>query len=1105
MDRRFRLALGAVMLTVLLFRLAADGLRQGQQALADSSPADSSRPVPARTPAATAAPERLAKKSPGWTLDDALAQLQLHPRDPYLQYVVLQLARRAGRLEEVGGQVEQLVFGEERQQRADRNNSVDLFSLFSGALAVQESLQLDTMLGGRSHSSVSALPSARTETHWKKVSETVITKDGKKKAVYKNVPYTVAVVEPDAVAATPALPAAAASPPPTGRIEGGGPLGPGVLAGAAATSPPTGRTEETAPVPPVVVPLPGPAPTASPPALTAGSDEEQAARDKRRKEVVAVSTLAGPTVKSHPWKKMLAGRTPDVSDFARSVPADFYFAEFRSIAKLLDVLDHTDLWATQLFHQAVQEARTHQVGERLTEQLALEKGDLLRPFYDLVVQGVAVTGSDLYLREGSDATLLFRFFPVAAFEKRMDGLLARVQKTRPDARRTTGEYLGVAYVHVGTPDRAVNVYSAYPAEGLHVRSNSEASFRRVLEAVRGKDATGKPVPRLGDTAEFKYIRTLMPAGASEEDGFIYLSDPFIRRLVGPGVKLTERRRLLCYNHLRMIGHAALLYRTEHGKAPASLEALHKAGCCPGEFNEELTCPCGGAYSLSADGTAGVCSHHGHANFLTPCCEIPLAEVTGEEADEYKAFRDEYDRYWRNYFDPIALRVRITPQQYRLETIVLPLIDNSIYTTLAAALGGKPEPLDALPVPRKNIFSLAFRFNKEALVKLIDKPWREERDAQLLPALALLAGSPAAGFPGHVSWGALQEYSARPDPEYLNLPDLLAGMGVPRKDADKMTTARAVEFLSRGLGNQVGVHVCDADPMIDLNLPALFGMVLGAWNGGVQGDQLAEGALDLLEVFAAVGAVAPGYLSVPVRDARVVDEFLDALDPVLAVLARQPLGDVGIRIEQDFYKFSLKSRDLCRSYGIRIGPVKVRVFYARIGDSLYVTGKPYILEDIVAAATTESNGGGPKGHAMVRLRPRHWDRVLVDFRLAWAENNRQACLNNLGPLTGVGRAWGAAHPAGRGGSWDDRSRAACRCADQLYGVHFFCPEGGRYVFSRGGKTMACSVHGSARDPRQPDAPAEDGPWSKLMRGFDGMTATLSFLEDGLRGVVTIERK
>src|SRR5262249_37378158 len=221
-----------------------------------------------------------------------------------------------------------------------------------------------------------------------------------------------------------------------------------------------------------------------------------------------------------------------------------------------------------------------------------------------------------------------------ALKARMDGFLNNAAKAHPGAKRTAGKCGAVEYVHLETPDRALCVYSAYPAPDLHVRSNSQVALERVLAAVAGKDADGKAVRRLGDTPGVQYIRTLMPRGAKEEGGVGYLSDPFIRRLMGPAVKLTERRRVLCYDHLRMISHAALLYRTENGRAPASLEDLVKAECLPAKFNEgDFTCPDGGTYTLSADCRFGTCSHHGHAQFMTPCCEIPLKKANGEEADE----------------------------------------------------------------------------------------------------------------------------------------------------------------------------------------------------------------------------------------------------------------------------------------------------------------------------------------------------------------------------------------------------------------------------------------------------------------------------------------
>jgi hypothetical protein len=884
-----------------------------------------------------APPTRTAQK---WTVDDALAQLAVYPRDPYLQYVAMQVARRENRLQAAGERVSQIVLDQPQEQRPNRAQQVDLLSLFTGALAVQESLQLDTMRG-----------SARNP-----------------------------------------------------------------------------------------------------------------AAEKRRQEIIDIAKITGPTIKSHPWEKMLGGKKPEIEPLARLVPEDFYFVEFRSLTKLLELLDAGDLWSLHLFNQTTRQARTQQVGERLRRQLVIETNRLLRPLYDSVVEEVAVTGSDLFVAEGSDITLLFRLKQPEVFKARMDGFIAAAAKARPDAKRSEGEYLGVPYVHLTTPERDLHVFSAYPEAGLHVRSNSKAGFQRLLETIKGKTADGKEVRRLGDSTEFAYIRTLMPRGTKEEDGFIYLSDPFIRRLVGPQVKLTERRRMVCYNHLRMIGHAALLYRTEQGKAPGSLADLVKSECCPGPFNEgDLTCSDGGKYTLSADGLHGVCSHHGHAQALVPCCETPLAKVTGEEADEYKAFLDEYNRYWRIYFDPIALRVQVTPQRYRLETIVLPLIDNSIYTSLAAAFNGTPEPLDALPVPKRNIFSVAGRFNKEG--------------AHTLLAMAGL-DTPEA----RKQW---EESAAQ-------------GLKLPVQDIRDLDV---VGFVTKGLGSQVGLHVCDAPPLFDLDLPQLMGLMLGSFNG----NRRDLDATALPASFLVASLNAPVYVSVPVQDAKIVDTFLDRLDKVLAVLAQQREPVFGpIQIEQDYYKSKLKTGATVRAYGFRFGPVKWRFFWGRIGGGLYLASKPMILEELAALEAQPREKGNPDieatAHALVRLRPRNWNQVLADYRLGWAENNRQACLGNLGPLSSVGRAVRAENKVQ--GALDKQT---LRLAEQFYAVHFFCPEGGRYELSADGKTCSCSVHGTAYAPRQEMAPSEATGPSKVLQTFGGLTASLTFLEDGLHAVVVLERK
>ena len=891
---------------------------------------------PATRPATHPAAD-LPRTAFAWTLDDALPQLQLHPRDPYLQYVALQLSQREGADFGVQRDIEQLL----RRGGDDRRNDVDLFSLFTGALAVQESLQLDTMRGE----------------------------------------------EPR-------------------RRQRGGMFG-------AATQP------------------------AAPPPANAPS--------------VPLASLTGPTVKSHPWPQMLAGRKSEVSRLSTMVPEDFYLAEFRSLAKLLEVADTSDLWSTHLLNQSIKEARTQRVGERLKTQLAIHTSGLLRPFYDQVVSEVAVAGSDLFHREGSDATLLFAIKQPALFRQRMDSFLADAAKS-PNAKREQGTIAGVEFTHVSTPDRSICVYSAYPAPDLHVRSNSRPALERILQTTQNQSAKS-----LGRSDEFLYIRTLMPRGAVEEDGLLYLSDPFIRNLVGPRVKLTERRRILCFNHLKMISYASMMYRTEYGKQPSSLADLEHGGCTPGDFGQgRLSCPDGGKYGLSADAHCGTCSIHGNTNFLTPIIEIPLDQVSAAEADEYRSFLEEYNQYWRTFFDPIAIRLQSTPQRLRVETIVLPLIDNSIYTAMARALGGKPQPLDALPVPKRNIFSVFAKLNKPELLKELQK-------------------------------------EAGPGPLGAELFD---------NEADQKLFG---DFLTRGISEQIGFHVYDSAQPFDFSIPEFFGMAFGDFSGGVGGG--ADLDLEELAIVPLIASLnSPVYLSIPVQDTKVVDDFLAAFDKAVAAKVREHSGGDAFFFDfaQDFY--SLPKKDNApdvRCYNLRFGPFKFRVFWARIGDALYIASKPFILDDLAAAGIKDAPAEPDStAHALARLRPQNWNQVLADYRLGWAENNRIACLNNLGPLSSIARyhAAGGADPAG-----DQANTELLHTASRLHSAHFFCPDAGRYQITGDRKSVRCSIHGSAHAPLQHTAPPATTDLSRLLEQFHGLTAALTFTEEGLHAVVTIERK
>jgi hypothetical protein len=310
--------------------------------------------------------------------------------------------------------------------------------------------------------------------------------------------------------------------------------------------------------------------------------------------------------------------------------------------------------------------------------------------------------------------------------------------------------------------------------------------------------------------------------------------------------------------------------------------------------------------------------------------------------------------------------------------------------------------------------------------------------------------------------------------------------------------RVLEFVHKGIGNQIGLHCYDAEPLLDFNLPGFLGQALGTFNGRRGNFAMMELGISFL-----VAALnSPVYLSIPVRDAKTVDAFLDYLDTALARMARQARERDFFGVDFDYYK--LPADKGTRAYAIRFGPLKWRFFFARIDNGLYIASKPYILDDLRAAAVDRAKGGdgGPVGHGMVRIRARSWQRVLAEYRLGWAENNREACLNNLGPLSSVGRALVAAAPDAPA---EVRDRELRRLADRLHAVHFFCPEGGNYQLKPDGKAVTCSVHGSALDPKQPSAPSDRTGLGKLIADLADVTATLTFLEDGLHAVVTVERK
>jgi hypothetical protein len=228
-----------------------------------------------------------------------------------------------------------------------------------------------------------------------------------------------------------------------------------------------------------------------------------------------------------------------------------------------------------------------------------------------------------------------------------------------------------------------------------VYSNSHRAVRRVIDTATGF------TPSLHAALDFRYVTTILPPLTADNGGYVFASEAFIKRLVGPAAKISEKRRLECFNNLVMLNNASLFYRLEYGRSPQSLNELtQKRFIDPGR----IVCPHGGAYAVDAASDTCTCSAHNRLRYLTPNVELQVLKVSDTEAGEYDRYKKRYAAFWQKAFDPIAVRVTAS-DRVKLEACVLPFANGSLYTLLRNVLDKNPQPLETAEIAPSAIASV----------------------------------------------------------------------------------------------------------------------------------------------------------------------------------------------------------------------------------------------------------------------------------------------------------------------------------------------------------------------------------------------------------------
>lgn len=398
----------------------------------------------------------------------------------------------------------------------------------------------------------------------------------------------------------------------------------------------------------------------------------QAEPDKKKhadpSATVPLAEIKGVEVKSHPFEEMLGGQPGGRIELAEVIPADHLFAYFPKPAGLISWLDGGAEFLFNAGSSATGRSLQYGLSERYLAALGMNRDWMRRLLDSGAIEEIAIAMPDLFLIDGTDITTVARL-------------------KNPALAATLLQLLGIGGLDTPVVRKGAHGAASHWARrgDLLVVSTSAAELGQVLK-LQGDGGKGS----LGRSAELRYMLTKLPLKDSTR-AFVYLSDPFIRRLVSPATKIAQHRRITARAEMEALVAGSLLYQLDgHQDKPDAKTLIDQ---------HYLTAP-RIATDAALDLENGALSPtFGPLPRMKPLAALNLTTASKREAEAYGQYLANYNNFWRRFFDPIALRIdQPDAATYELSVFILPLIDNSIYNGIREIIaGGQGAPPLQIPV------------------------------------------------------------------------------------------------------------------------------------------------------------------------------------------------------------------------------------------------------------------------------------------------------------------------------------------------------------------------------------------------------------------------
>lgn len=377
------------------------------------------------------------------------------------------------------------------------------------------------------------------------------------------------------------------------------------------------------------------------------------------RQTIPLSSIRSVNVRSHPFDKMLADsdRRPGQLALAEFAPADHFFVYFSGLAALREVFASGAEQFLRFESAMTAKSVEYDLEQQYMNRLGLSAGALDRLEALHAIGGLALIAPDLFFVDGIDVTVIAE--------------LASPQVTQAALQLIGLGGAGEAEYATYTLPNGGDVYWALRGDVLAI-STSRDELLTVL-GLHARHGRGS----LGQSDEFLYMLLQMGVEPSTR-AFLYFSDPFIRQLVSPAVKIGQLRRMQARAEMEMLAAGALLYLLDGHSSVPNKQRLIDSGYVPRYFEDR-------DYTISEE-LIVASAQYGTIAELKPLSANPAGNASLRESEAYADFVDDYSRYWGQFFDPIATRLdRIDDNTYEINTFILPLPDSRLYSQVQQAL------------------------------------------------------------------------------------------------------------------------------------------------------------------------------------------------------------------------------------------------------------------------------------------------------------------------------------------------------------------------------------------------------------------------------------